>query len=71
MQRKGNVDVNTYISGDGPEIENENLPTRDDESTDTEGRRDTETIPLPPDSKPAVPIEEPPNPEHDVKKIAE
>jgi hypothetical protein len=57
-QREQNPDVNSY----NPEVDPGDIPgTRDrDPSSDIEGERDDDVIPVPPDARPVTPIEEPP-----------
>ena len=58
FQREQNPDVNSY-NPDVPPGEDPNPSGRDDGS-DIERKRDDDVIPVPPDAKPAAPIEEPP-----------
>jgi hypothetical protein len=58
-QRESNPDVNTFIPGDGTDVESPESPGRGD-STDTEPPRDRDVVPVPPGAQPAAPIEEPP-----------
>lgn len=57
-QREQNPDVNSYQ----PDVEPGEGPNSPDgrTSTDVERDRDTDVIPVPPDAKPAAPVEEPP-----------
>ena len=59
-QREQNPDVNSYdpASDTAEEPGDTRDPTRP--STDIERGRDDDVIPVPPDSAPAAPIEEPP-----------
>ena len=60
VQRQQNPDVNSYSPGTGPA---ESPGDRQDPNNgvgDTENNKGTDVIPLPPDSKPVAPIEEPP-----------
>jgi len=59
-QREQNPDVNSY-SPDVEPGESPGVPDNpNDKSSDIEGRRDTDVIPVPPDVAPAAPVEEPP-----------
>ncbi len=59
-QREQNPDVNSY-NPDGEPGEDSTIPNPNDRSSDIEGRRDTDVIPVPPDAAPAAPVEEPPS----------
>ena len=58
FQREQNPDVNSYNT-DVPPGEDPNPSGRDD-SSDVERNNDDEVIPVPPDTTPAAPVEEPP-----------
>ncbi len=56
-QREQNPDVNTYNPNANPG-ETSDVPVND--SSDIERNKDADVIPVPPDSTPAAPVEEPP-----------
>lgn len=58
-QREQNPDVNSY-NPDDSQTENNSTGDRDNKSSDIEGGRQDDVIPVPPDVGPTAPVEEPP-----------
>lgn len=61
QQREQNPDVNSYSPDISPGEDPSVVDGSDDETTNIEGQRTDDVIPVPPDVRPTAPIEEPPS----------
>ena len=62
-QREQNPDVNSYNPETPPGESPSGSPGKNEGSSDVERSKDQDVIPVPPDSKPVAPVEEPPGSE--------
>ncbi len=60
QQREQNPDVNSYDPDVGPG-ENSVVTDPNNKSSDIEGNKESDVIPVPPDAGPTAPVEEPPS----------